>query len=152
MLNKFAESLRIQLTKFDSVDFKLSDLFGENYYEEIENNEIYIRREEFENKLISNGILEPFQNILEETIERSGWRKEDIQFVLPIGISLQIPIIKRKISEITVNAQILEDSRFDESTSIVRGAAIRSYQMLYEPDQESNVSLLDEMKKNFDQF
>ena len=112
-----------------SYDFILENIIDSNNNEldDIENDEeltIYLKREKLEEELKKEKIIEKIQNTIEEIIKRSEWKKEEINFVLIVGGTCEIPIIRKTLTDYFGDNVLYDDSRFDRLNSVSKGASI----------------------------
>ena len=138
-LRKEAERIKIALSSKEEVKIDLNNLFADE--DEIDKEylkqEIIITRDDFESKC--GELLSKLKFGIKEVCNISNLNKKDINLVLLIGGTCQIPIVKNKISE-TLGKEKIAKNDFDSMTAVVMGAAFYSYSEGNKNAQELKIS------------
>ncbi|GAB1227200.1 hypothetical protein ENUP19_0327G0010 [Entamoeba nuttalli] len=89
---------------------------------------IEITREEFEEQCKKDRLIERIKRCIENVMQSANWTTTDIDYVLAVGGTCSIPLVRNSISKIFGENKVVGPS-FNPYTSVVKGAAVRAYQI-----------------------
>ncbi|GAB1219469.1 hypothetical protein ENUP19_0036G0040 [Entamoeba nuttalli] len=89
---------------------------------------IKVTREEFEEQCKKDELLERIKRCIENVMKGADWNVSDVDYVLPIGGSCCIPLVKKTFCDMFGKDKVVGPS-FNPYTSVVKGAAVRAYQL-----------------------
>ncbi|EDR29373.1 heat shock protein 70kD, putative [Entamoeba dispar SAW760] len=98
---------------------------------------IEITREEFEEQCKKDGLIEKIKQCIENVVGCSSWNIDDIDYVLPIGGSCCIPLVRKTICDMFGENKIIGFGS-DGYLSVVKGAAYRAHQISI--NKEDNIT------------
>ncbi|BFU20447.1 heat shock protein 70, putative [Entamoeba histolytica] len=89
---------------------------------------IEVTREEFEEQCQKDGLIERIKRCIENVMKGARWNVSDVDYVLPIGGSCCIPLVKKTICDMFGEKKIIGFGS-DGYLSVVKGASYRAYQI-----------------------
>ena len=125
-----AEEIKMDLTTKNDVSVNLMDILDI----EMEDNEIFITRKQFEQRCHHKGLYRKLIQQIEKCLNETGIQRQDIKSVLLSGGSCLIPSIVDTVTKLFGKEKILNNQlKFDAKTSVSEGAAIYSYEKFLNP-------------------
>ncbi|GAB1221979.1 hypothetical protein ENUP19_0087G0026 [Entamoeba nuttalli] len=89
---------------------------------------IEVTKEEFEEQCKKDRLIERIKRCIENVMKGACWNVSDVDYVLPIGGSCCIPLVKKTIRDIFGEKKIIEFGS-DGYLSVVKGASYRAHQL-----------------------
>ncbi|EDR29476.1 heat shock protein 70kD, putative [Entamoeba dispar SAW760] len=90
--------------------------------------QVDVTKDEFEAQCKKDKILEKLERCIKSVVDSANWKVNDINYVLAIGGSCSIPIVRRLICGMFSKDKVVGTS-FNSYTSVVKGAACRAHQL-----------------------
>ncbi|GAB1226680.1 hypothetical protein ENUP19_0301G0021 [Entamoeba nuttalli] len=124
-LKKEAERIKIELSIKSNSEINLETLLSDDN----DNDEINIEsisRKEFEEECEKRGLYERFINKIKQVTQRKGYKRGNVQLVLLIGGTCEMPRIREEVSNL-FDIKTFADKNFNPLTAVAKGAAYLAY-------------------------
>ena len=136
ILKSKAEELKKELTDGKEYYFRLSMIESNLSFENEQlktkitetNQNIFIKREEFEQKIQESDLFTRMNKVIDDTMEEGGFESKDINVVLEIGGTCCIPIVEKTIQQKFSQETKIMKVKEKMLKSVVEGAAYRAHQ------------------------
>ncbi|GAB1227231.1 hypothetical protein ENUP19_0328G0025 [Entamoeba nuttalli] len=90
--------------------------------------DIEITIDEFNEQCKKDKLLERIERCVKSVVDSANWKINDVNYVLAIGGTCSIPLVRNTVSKIFGKDKVVGPS-FNTYTSVVKGAACRAHQL-----------------------